>query len=193
MKINIYQVFTKFRPHVQHLHLLAQKSPYDPPKQVIYYSHFIVGEIKVQNGCFLFSTEVAEQSFKVKGSDSLDSFSTTMLLRTWGNSCWASCKWKSPKFGLATDTKWMKNYFTYKNGPLICSHAVILYSVKGGSYITKPGLKFISLTGFNSKDIMTNMIKYLSGLPYWDLECHMATVLNSTMNALPFQVNCITD
>ena len=35
-------------------------------KQVIYYSHFIVGEIKVQNGCNLFSTEVADKASKSK-------------------------------------------------------------------------------------------------------------------------------
>lgn len=87
----------------------------------------------------------------------------------------------------------MKNYFTSKDGPLICTYTALLYSEKEGSYVTNPGLKLICLTRFNSKDIITNVITNLSGLPYCNLECHMAAVLNSTINALPFQVNCITD
>lgn len=56
-----------------------------------------------------------------------------------------------------------------------------------------PELKLFSLTGFNTKDIITNVIKYLSDLTYCNLECHVVTDLNSTISALPFHVNCMTN
>lgn len=84
----------------------------------------------------------------------------------------------------------MENSFTFKTGPLICTHTALLHPEKGDSYVILK-LKLFSPTGFNSKDIITTMIKYLSGFTYFDLECHMATVFNSTISALPFQVNCM--
>lgn len=99
---------------------------------------------------------------------------------------------KIPLFGLPRIPRWIENYFPSKIGPQICTHIVILYSEEGDSYVI-PKLELLLCTEFNSKDIITNLIKYLSGLTYCDLECHTATVLNSTISALPFQVNCMTD
>lgn len=88
--------------------------------------------------------------------------------------------------------RWAEKYFLCVSDPQICTHRILLYFEKRGSYITLK-LELFLHTEFNSKDIITKLIKYLSSLTDCDLECHTATVLNSTISALLFQVNCMTD
>lgn len=51
-----------------------------------------------------------------------------------------------------------------------------------------PKVELFFSAGLNSKDIITNLIKHLSGLTHCNLECHTATVLNSAVSLFPFQV-----